>query len=133
MADIDGGASGERSSSLSDTFNAVVTAISSAVHTRLELFVAELEEERDRLTQLLILTAAAVFCLMFGALLATLLVVALFWETDYRLYVLGGLALIYLIAGGVMVAITRKKTLNRPKLFAATLGELAKDYDHLSS
>jgi uncharacterized membrane protein YqjE len=103
------------------------------VRTRLELFSTELEEERERLERLILLTAASVFCLSFGVLLVTFFVVAAFWDTDYRLAVLGGLALFYLALGAVMGAVTRRKSRHKPKLFSATLGELTKDYHHLSS
>lgn len=103
------------------------------LRTRLDLLSTELQEERERVQQVFILAAAAVVCLAFGALLVTFFVVALFWETDYRLAVLGGFALAYLIAGGITAMITRRKIRNRPKLLSATVGELAKDYTHLAS
>lgn len=100
---------------------------------RVELLSTELEEEKQRLQQMLILGLAAAVCLAFGAFLATLFVVALFWETDYRLTVLGVLTLLYLAAGGVVAVIMARKSKSRPKLLSATLGELAKDYTHLTS
>jgi len=103
------------------------------LRTRLELFSTEWQEERNRIEQIVILAAAAVLCLTFGILLVTLFVVVAFWDTNYRLVVLGGFALLYLAAGTVVGLITRRKARNRPKLFSATLGELAKDYRHLSS
>jgi uncharacterized membrane protein YqjE len=103
------------------------------LRTRLELFSTEWQEERERLEEIVLLAAAAVLCLTFGVLLVTLFVVVAFWDTNYRLLVLGGFALLYLIAGIVVGLITRRKSRNRPKLFSATLGELAKDYRHLSS
>jgi uncharacterized membrane protein YqjE len=101
--------------------------------TRLDLFSTELQEEQERLQQLVVLGAAALFCLALGALLVTLFVVAIFWETNYRLAVLGGLALLYLAAGTIVALVTRKRSRARAKLFSATLGELTKDYHHLSS
>lgn len=103
------------------------------LRTRLDLFSTELQEERERIQQILVLAAAAVMCLVFGMLLMTLFVVAVFWETDYRLVVLGGLALLYLAAGIIVGVITRRRSRAKPRLFAATLDELAKDYRHLSS
>jgi uncharacterized membrane protein YqjE len=91
MANREGGANGERSSSLSDTFNAVVTAMSSAVHTRLELFVAELEEERERLKQALLLTLLLFFGLSLGFVLLNIFLVALFWQHGW-IFAIGGLA-----------------------------------------
>ena len=101
--------------------------------TRLDLFSTELQEERARLEQIVILGATALFCLAFGLLLVTFFIVVVFWDTNYRLAVLGALALAYLASGCVIGVITRRKTRNRPKLLGATLEELAKDYHHLSS
>jgi uncharacterized membrane protein YqjE len=101
--------------------------------TRLDLFTTELQEEREHLQQSLLLAATALFCLAFGVLLVTLFVVVAFWDTNYRLVVLGAFALLYLIAGGVIGAVTRRKQKTRPKLLSATLGELAKDYRNLTS
>lgn len=101
--------------------------------TRLDLFTTELQEEREHLQQSLLLAATALFCLAFGILLVTLFVVVAFWDTNYRLVVLGAFALLYLVTGAVVAAITRRKQKARPKLLSATLGELAKDYRNLSS
>jgi len=103
------------------------------LRTRLDLFSTELQEERERVEQIFVLAAASALCLAFGLLLVTLLVVVAFWETPYRLAVLGGFALLYLAAGTVVAVVARRKCRNRPKLFSATLTELAKDYRHLSS
>jgi len=103
------------------------------LRTRLELFSTEWQEEFQRLEQILILAAATVLCLTFGLLLVTLFVVVAFWETNYRLPVLGAFAVLYLVAGGVVGLIMRRKSRSKPKIFSATLAELAKDYRHLSS
>jgi uncharacterized membrane protein YqjE len=120
-------------SSLLHSCKAYVATWVELLKTRLDLFSTELQEERERLQQILFLAVTAVLCLTFGALLVTLLIVAAFWETNYRLVVLGGLALLYLVAGVVVGLITRHKSRNRPKLLSATISELAKDYQHLSS
>ena len=103
------------------------------LRTRLELFSIECQEERERLEQIVILPATTLLCLTFGILLVTLFVVVAFWDTNYRLAVLGGFAVFYLAVGTVVGLITRRKSRTRPKLFSATLEELAKDYRHLSS
>jgi len=99
----------------------------------LDLLSTEWQEECLRLEQMLILTAATVLCLTVGALLGTLFVVVAFWDTDYRLAVLGGFAVLYLASGVIVGLVMRRKSRQKPKLFSASLGELAKDYQHLSS
>ncbi len=101
------------------------------LRTRFDLVLNELEEERERLQQLVILAAATCFCLGVGVLLVTFFLVVLFW--DHRLAVVGGLAVAYLVAGVLAGYTARQKLRQRPRLFSASLGELAKDSQHLSS
>ena len=115
-----------------DSLRAVMASFVGLLQTRLDLAATEIEEERERLKELILLGAIAVFCLSLAAILLTALVVIFFWET-HRLYVLGGLALFYLAAGASAALILRKKAAGRPKLFAATFAELAKDRERLES
>ena len=132
MPEKEGSTGGERSTGFIDTCKSVVAAISSALHTRLELFVTELEEERERLKQTLLLTLLLFFGLSFGFILLNIFAVALFWEKGWVL-ALGGLAALYLGVGVVAAVMLRKKILTRPGLFPATLAELAKDRDRLKA
>ncbi len=119
--------------SLLQSLKAYFAAWVDLLAVRVELLSTELEEEKQRVQQLLILAVAAAVCLAFGALLMTLLVVVVFWETDYRLAVLGAFALLYLAAGAVAAVLAARKSKTRPKLLSATLGELAKDCQRLTS
>jgi len=131
MADGDG-ASDERSSSPSESFKALVAAISSAVHTRLELFVAELEEERERLKQAFLFTLLLFFGFSLGFILLNIFLVALFWAQGWILAI-GGLAALYLAVGIVAALMLRRKILTRPGLLPVTLAELGKDRDRLKA
>jgi len=133
MPTLDRAVAAKSPPSLLQSLRAYLATWVDLLRTRLDLFSTELQEERERLQGLVILAATAVLCLAFGALLVTFFVIAVFWETNYRLPVVGGLAVLYLAAGIVVALVTRRKSRNQPKLFSATLGELAKDYRHLSS
>lgn len=102
------------------------------LHDRLRLLGNELEEERLRLAQMLVLGALAAFCLAMSALLVTALVVIAFWE-PYRLVALGLLAALYLVGAVVTFLVLKAKAAQRTKLFSASLGELARDRDLLKS
>jgi len=132
MAGKEDSTEGERSSSLLQSLKAALAAVSSALHTRLELFVAELEEERERLKQALLLTLLLFFCLSFGFILLNIFVVALFWESGW-IFAIGALAALYLTVGIAAAVTLRKKILTRPGLFPATLAELGKDRDRLKA
>ena len=111
--------------------NALAVFVAS-LQTRLELFVTELEEERERLKQTLILTLLLFFGLGLGFILLNIFAVALFWQTGWILGI-GMLAAVYLAVGIVAGLALRKKILTRPGLFPATLAELRKDSDRMRS
>lgn len=102
------------------------------IHTRLDLISTELEEQREHLKEMILLGLVSLFFLSLGVLLLTLFIVAIFWDT-YRLYVLGGFALLYLAAGVTVGLMLRKKANSKPRFLSATLSELAKDRERLRS
>lgn len=102
--------------------------IGSMAHTRLELFVTELDEEKERLRQTVLLTLLMFVGLSFGFILLTIFLVALFLVQGW-LAALGALTVVYLGAGIGAAVKLRHNIRHRPKLFGATLEQLAKDRD----
>jgi uncharacterized membrane protein YqjE len=133
MATPDSGSEARPPLSLVDSLKRYLGAWADALRTRLDLLTTEIEEERERTQQLVLLAAVSSLCLATGALLLTFFVVMLFWDSQYRLVVVGGFAVIYLAAGIITAMVTRQKSRERGRLLAATLDELAKDCQHLSS
>ena len=101
------------------------------VKTRVEIISVEIEEQREWLLHLILMAVAALFCISLGLILLTLFVVVLFWETDGRLWVLGGFAALYLVGGLVLWLSLRKKIKSKPRIFSTTAAELSKDYTTL--
>jgi uncharacterized membrane protein YqjE len=99
------------------------------LQTRLELLVTEVEEERVRLGRVLALIVVAIFFLSLSVLTLTLFVIVLFWDT-YRLSVVGGLAVVYLVIGGMAAFAARRQP--RPRLFSTSVAELIKDRERLT-
>ncbi len=97
-----------------------------AAQTRLEILATEIEEERVRLEQLLLIALAAVFCLGMAVVLSVAFMVIYFWDT-HRLITVGMLAVTFLAMAAALGWILRIKAKTRPKPFAITRGELAKD------
>ena len=97
-----------------------------AAQTRLEILATEFEEERVRLEQMLLFALAAAFCVAMGIVLCVALIVLYYWDT-HRLAAVGILAAAFLAAGVVLGLTLRDKAKTRPKPFAITRGELAKD------
>ena len=86
------------------------------LQTRVEIVATEFEEERVRLRELVVFGSLTLFFVSVGLTLATLFVVALYWDT-HRLAVLGGVALLYLGLGGFTAICLNRRLKSRPRLF----------------
>jgi uncharacterized membrane protein YqjE len=109
--------------------NLAATLIAIA-HTRLDLLSADLEQERAHVFSLLALSLAALFFIGIGVVLATILVVAAFWDT-HRILMLGSLVGVFLTAGLAAGGVALHKARTKPRLFATSLSELCKDRQQL--
>ncbi|MDH3460873.1 MAG: phage holin family protein [Burkholderiaceae bacterium] len=98
--------------------------------TRLELITTEIEEERLRLADVLLMACVALFFLAIGLVLTAGFLVVLFWDS-YRLLTLGLLAAGFLGIGLVSGWCWRVKAANKPRFLAATLTELSRDVEAL--
>lgn len=110
-------------------FGATMVAV---VRTRLELLSIDLEEERERLFSIMLIALAAVFLLGIGIVLAAILLVVIYWETN-RLMVLSVLTAFFLLLGAALATYAIQKTRSKPRLFTSSLSELNKDQQQLSS
>lgn len=110
----------------------LIATLLEILQTRVEIIATEFEEERVRLRELVVFGSLTLFFVSVGLTLATLFVVAVYWDT-HRLAVLGGVALLYLGLGGFTAICLNRRLKSRPRLFSTTLSELEKDRDQLSS
>ena len=117
---------------LFESLKTLSVSLVGVVHTRLELLSTDIAEEREHLITLLLLMQLALFFLGMGVLLLALMIVVAFWES-HRLLVLGGLTGLFLLASVGVAWLAMHKTRTRPRLFAASLAELSKDRQHLTS
>ena len=99
--------------------------------TRLELLGNEIEEEKLRAMQLILVAQGMVFCFGVGTLLAVALLTALFW--DSRLLVLAASAALFLVFGGVFYALFKRATHRPQHMFAASIAELQEDLHQLKA
>jgi len=117
---------------LFESLTVLATTLVAIAHTRLDLLSTDLEEEREHLLSLLVLTLAALFCLGVGVVLATILLVAVFWDS-HRLLMLGSLAGFFMAVGMAAWGFAMRKARTKPRLFAASLLELLEDRQQLDS
>lgn len=104
-----------------------VASVIGLVKNRLELFSLELKEEKLRLVQLIIWSAATVFAALMALVSASFAVVYAFWSTAL-LQALLGLTLFYLVVFGAVLWRLRRCFTGQPKPFASTLAEFEKDH-----
>ncbi len=117
---------------LFESLSALSATLVAMLYTRLDLLSLDLEEERAHATLQLVLALTALFFVGVGVVLAALLLVVIYWETQ-RVLVLGTLAGSFLVAGFVAGGFALHKVRTKPRLFAASLSELHKDRQQLES
>jgi uncharacterized membrane protein YqjE len=117
---------------LFESLKSLSVSLVGIVHTRLELLSTDVAEEREQLTSFLVLVLVALGCLGLGVVLMALLIVVVFWES-HRLVALAGLAGLFLTAGAGLGWFALHRVRTKPRLFEASLNELSKDRQQLSS
>lgn len=122
----------EAASGLMASVRRLLSTLVSIASTRLELLANELQEERLRITQMLLFALFALFCFGLGILLLTVFVVVLFWD-EHRLAATGTLSAVFFASGLLMVILLRNKAQAKSRLFSASLAELARDKEHLDA
>jgi uncharacterized membrane protein YqjE len=110
------------------SFWSVLLAI---LYTRLDLVTAELEDEAIRGIKLIAAGLVSLLCLGTAFFFAMFFLLALFWDTEYRLWVLGGIFGIYFVAGIGLLLVARSMILSRPRFLSQTLAELRRDVEGL--
>lgn len=94
---------------------------------RAELLTLELQEEQGRLINLVFLLVTAISSLIFAAILGTFFIIVLFWDTPYRLVVMGIVVAFFAVTAIISALLAMLAVKGRPPLFGATLGEIRKD------
>lgn len=123
--------SGEAAGGIIQSLRNLAATLVGVLHTRLELLVTEIEEERVRLLQLVLWGAGALFFLGVAFLLLVMLLIVVFWDS-HRIVVIAVLAGLALAAGIGMAVGARHRMHGRSRLFSASLDELARDRDQLT-
>ncbi|HMM47291.1 MAG TPA: phage holin family protein [Thiobacillaceae bacterium] len=117
---------------LFDSLKVLAGSLVAIVHTRLELLSNDVEEARAHFLSLLVLGLVTLFFLGVGLVLLTILIAVAFWES-HRLAALGGLTAFFLLGGIGLGWLVTHKMRARPRLFEASLEELARDRQQLTS
>ena len=111
---------------LVDSLRRLLGGALESVQVRLDLLAVELEQEKRRLLQALLLGALALLMLGVGTVLLVGLLLLLLQE-GYRLAALAVLALAFLGGGFALVRLAGQRLASPGGIAAATRGELARD------
>jgi uncharacterized membrane protein YqjE len=101
------------------------------LRTRLEILVAELEEEKLRLSAIALTGTLAVFFLCFGLIFLVVFLTVLFW--DSRLLVLGTATALFFVFGIAALMRVASEIRVKSELFSGSLAELRRDLEALRS
>ncbi|MDB6058587.1 MAG: hypothetical protein JWO95_2431, partial [Verrucomicrobiales bacterium] len=97
-------------------------------HSRIELAVVELQEERDRAINIIVWSGVLLFLVFLAIIAFTFCVIVAFWQ--YAVWVGLGFGVFYLIGATVVATVVRKRL--RAPLFSETISQLRKDREWLS-
>jgi len=103
----------------------------SIAQTRLELLSTDVQIARSKFISLLVMIVSALFFLFFGLVMLALLIVIYSWESD-RILALSLLTGAFLSVGLILAGLILQSLRKMPKLFEASIAELAKDREALS-
>ena len=115
---------------LSSIKNLAATGASIA-ETRLELLSVDVRIARAKFISLLVMVVCALFFLFFGLVMLALLIVIYSWESD-RILALSLLTGGFIAIGLILAILIMRSLRTMPKLFEASIAELAKDREGLS-
>lgn len=116
---------------LFNSMRTMASTLLAIVQTRVELLSTELEEERIRLTSMLMWMLLMLFCTGMGVIFFTLLLVLALWD-DHRLLAVGIPAVLFSLGAVLAWQVVAGKARSKPRLFAASLTELSRDRDQLT-
>jgi uncharacterized membrane protein YqjE len=116
---------------LLSSIKSLISTGTSIAQTRLELISVDVQIARTQLISLLVMIVSALFFLFFGLVMLALFIVIYSWESD-RMLALGLLTGAFLSVGLILAALIMQSMRTMPKLFEASIAELAKDREALS-
>ena len=99
-----------------------------AFHSRVELIVVELQEERDRVVNILVWSGVLLFLVFMAIVAFSFVLIVALWQ--YAVWVGLGLAAIYLIGAAIAAGVVKKRL--KTPLFSETISQLRKDREWLS-
>jgi uncharacterized membrane protein YqjE len=119
--------------SIRENLSIVAGDLVAMLRTRIELLGAEITEQKHRLYSLAALLLAGGLFLLLAIVVGTFLLVAFFWETNYRYWAIGMLTIAYALIGVGLIWRVCHRLKTEPTPFSASIEELHRDLVVLGS
>jgi uncharacterized membrane protein YqjE len=119
--------------SIRENLSIVAGDLVAMLRTRIELLGAEITEQKHRLFSLAALLLAGGLFLLLAIVVGTFLLVAFFWETNYRYWAIGMLTIAYALIGVGLIWRVCHRWNTEPTPFSASIEELHRDLVVLGS
>lgn len=116
---------------LFDAIKTLLRSLVDIVHTRLDLLVTELAEEQANILRLCLITALSLLCAFLGVVFVAFFIVIAFWESPYRLWATGCIALALIFASFMLWQVVISESKKKGKLLASTLQAFVSDKEKL--
>lgn len=120
----------ETSSSAGATSRRLGAAVLGLLHSHIELFGIELQEQKSRTVSLLLFAGLALVFALLALVALSGLILILLWD-NYRIPGMIGLCVFYLLAGLFCAIRLKAAVFDESSPFSGTLEELANDRERL--
>ena len=130
MEDYDYRRPGTRPLGLIDSIRGMIGTLLQLVHTRVELFTTEIEEEIQRAASILLWGLVALFFGSLTVLFVAVTVLIVFWDSN-RILVASLITVSFLALTLVFALLARMRLRAKPRFMAASIEELKRDKEAL--
>jgi uncharacterized membrane protein YqjE len=115
---------------ISGSIRRILESATGFLTTKVELLSIELQEEKRRVLEILILASFAILFAILALIVVSFTIVVIFWE--HRFEVLIGMSALYLIVSIFLFLRLQAKAKIGAKIFQTTVDELKKDSEWLN-
>jgi len=120
------GAEGGRAAGLMASLRQMLSTALTLIHTRVELFTTEVEEEIQRAAQILLWALVALFFGSLTVLFVAVTILVAFWE-EHRLLAAALITVGFLALTLTTALLARARLRSKPRFMSATIEELKRD------
>jgi uncharacterized membrane protein YqjE len=126
----DSGGGRPRGTGVLDTAKRMLATLIALVHTRLELFTTEIEEEIQRAASILLWSLVALFFGSLTVLFVAVTVLIIFWDRN-RILAAALITAAFLVLTLIFGLLARARLRAKPRFMAASIDELKRDKEAL--